>query len=117
MQKKGWVAKDFKNGKREDLFAATPPLEALKLLLSLWMTEGVGFNSITGEEMKMEFIDVRRAYFHADAVRDMYVELPDEMKIWAKESDGYIWIPSLLTLPTGMIYPLNESGELKWVRK
>ena len=28
--------------------------------------------------MKMDFIDVRRAYFHADAIRDLYVELPPE---------------------------------------
>ena len=28
--------------------------------------------------MKMDFIDVRRAYFHADAIRDVYVKLPDE---------------------------------------
>ena len=28
--------------------------------------------------MKMDFIDVRRAYFHADAIRDVYIELPDE---------------------------------------
>ena len=36
------VAKDFKRDKRKDLFAATPPLEALKMLLSMWMTEGIG---------------------------------------------------------------------------
>ena len=28
----------------------------------------------------MDFIDVRRAYFHAPAMRDVYVELPDEDK-------------------------------------
>ena len=45
---------------------------------------------------------------------DLYDELPDEMKKWAKELDGYIWIPSLLTLPTGMIYPVDIDGEMKW---
>ena len=34
------VAKDFKDDNRLDLFAATPPLEALKCLISMWMTEG-----------------------------------------------------------------------------
>ena len=38
-----FVAKDSKTDKREDLFASTPPLEAPKLLLSLVMTEGVGY--------------------------------------------------------------------------
>ncbi len=30
--------------------------------------------------MKLDFIDVRRAYFHAKARRDVYIELPDEEK-------------------------------------
>ena len=29
-----WVAQEVKTDRREDLFAATPPLEAIKLLLS-----------------------------------------------------------------------------------
>jgi hypothetical protein len=37
------VAKEIHTHKREDLFAATPPLEARKMLISLAMTEGVGF--------------------------------------------------------------------------
>ncbi len=28
--------------------------------------------------MKIDFIDVRRAYFHAPALKDVYVELPKE---------------------------------------
>ena len=39
------VAKYIKRDKREDLFAATPPLEALKVLLSVAMTEGIGYKS------------------------------------------------------------------------
>ena len=74
------VAKDFKRDKRLDLFAAMPPLEALKLLISLWMTEGVGWENKKGWKIKMDFIDIRRAYFHAEAQRDMYVELPNEDK-------------------------------------
>ena len=64
------VAKDFKRDKRKDLFAATPPLEAKKLLFSMAVTEGYGY---LGEDekngMKIDFIDVRRAYFHAPALR------------------------------------------------
>ena len=37
------VAKEIKRDKREYLFAATPPLEALKILLSLALTEGIGY--------------------------------------------------------------------------
>ena len=47
-------------------------------MLSIWMTEGIGWSRQGGDEMKMDFIDVRRAYFHADALRDVYIELPQE---------------------------------------
>ena len=65
--------------KREDLFAATLPLEAIRLLLSFAVTEGVGYQK--GKElegMKLDFIDVRRAYFQAKARRSVYVKLPEE---------------------------------------
>ena len=68
------VAKEIKKDKREDLFAATPPIEAKKGLLSTvahWV--GEGRNGI-----KLDFYDVRRAYFHAAARRKVYVELPGE---------------------------------------
>ena len=28
--------------------------------------------------MKIDFIDISRAYFQAEAIRDVYVQLPDE---------------------------------------
>jgi hypothetical protein len=37
------VAKEIRVNKRLDLFAATPPLEAVKILFSLAVTEGIGF--------------------------------------------------------------------------
>jgi len=36
------------------------------------------------------------------------------MKNWAVESNGKIWIPSIITLPIGMLYPVNIKKELKW---
>ncbi len=58
------VAKEIKVDKREDLFAAMPPLEAQKMLLSCAVTEGIGHPRGQREKgMKVDFIDVRRAYF------------------------------------------------------
>ena len=37
------VAKEIKKDKREDLFAATPPLEAKKILLSMAATQDIGY--------------------------------------------------------------------------
>ena len=72
------VAQEVKTDKREDLFAATPPLEAKKLLMILAVTEGIGFKKGSNESMKLDFIDVRRAYFHAKVKRKLYVQLPPE---------------------------------------
>ena len=37
------VAQEIKKDKREDLFAATPPLEAKKMIFSMAVTEGIGY--------------------------------------------------------------------------
>jgi hypothetical protein len=73
------VAKELDLDRRDDLFAATPPVEAKKLLLSLAATEGYGYDrSGTRAALKMDFIDVRRAFFHAPCRGEVYVELPPE---------------------------------------
>ena len=62
------VGQEVKQDKREDLFAATPPLEATKLLFS-WAVTADSVRSMNREDsMKIDFIDVRRAFSHAPAV-------------------------------------------------
>ncbi len=63
------VAKEIKEDKREDLFAAAPPVEAKKMLFSLWAI-------MPG--MCLDFGDVVRAYFHAKARREVYVDMSME---------------------------------------
>ena len=64
------VAKEINKDNRDDLFAATPPLEALKILISMAMPEGVGYEKgKENEGMTLEFIDIKRAFFHAEAIR------------------------------------------------
>ena len=43
-----------------------------------------------------------------------YYKLTPEMKKWSKEYNGRIWIPSVMTLPTGIIYPITDSDEMRW---
>ena len=44
-----------------------------------------------------------------------FQKLGEDMKNWAVEKNGKIWIPSIITLPIGMLYPINNtSKELKW---
>ena len=44
-----------------------------------------------------------------------YKKLSPEMKKWSKVKNKHIWIPSMLTLPFGMLYPFNnDDGDMKW---
>lgn len=43
------------------------------------VTEGIGFErGRKGGGMKIEFIDIRKAYFHSEARRAMYAQLAEE---------------------------------------
>ena len=58
-----FVARDFHakgNEDREDLFPATPPVDAKKVLFSVFASM---------PEMRLAFIDAARAYLHAKARR------------------------------------------------
>ena len=44
----------------------------------------------------------------------MYKSLPEEMQSWSKEANGRVWIPSMITLPFGTLYPININDEMKW---
>ena len=43
-----------------------------------------------------------------------FQKLGEDMKNWAKEENGKIWIPSIITLPIGMLYPLEDDKKMKW---
>jgi len=51
---------------------------------------------------------------------ESYKSLSDDMKRWSKETEDRIWIPSMITLPTGMLFPIdvdnlvNHGIEMKW---
>ena len=64
------MAREINTYKRDDLFAATPPLEALKMVLSMTATAN------KGEIIMVN--DISRAFFHARVKKDVYVQLPNE---------------------------------------
>jgi hypothetical protein len=66
------VARDFRtkdDKDREDLFAATPPLELLKALLS---------KAASDRRRKVLVIDVKKAHLYPLCTQDVYIELPEE---------------------------------------
>lgn len=69
------VGREF-NVERDDmLYAATPPLEALRVVLSnaaTWRNDGQ-----PGRRAVM-INDVRRAYLYAKATKVLYVQIPEE---------------------------------------
>ena len=73
------VAQEIKTDKREKVFAATPPLEAKKLVFMMctWEDMAPGTRRVR-RGMKLDFIDVRRAYFNAPARRKVFIKLPPE---------------------------------------
>ena len=43
-----------------------------------------------------------------------FQKLGEDMKNWAVEKNGKIWIPSIIALPVGMLYPINIKKKIKW---
>ena len=71
------VARDFKvkgEKDREDLFAATPPLELKRVLLSRAVTR----RRKGGNARKLMFVDARKAHLNPKCTEDVYIELPEE---------------------------------------
>ena len=69
------VARDFRGADkdREDLFAATPPWELKKLLMSHAVDRS------NGKARKMLLIDVKKAHLNSECTEDVFIELPEEV--------------------------------------
>ena len=67
------VAKEIKTHSRPDLFAATPPIEHIKYLISR-----VASSEREPRPTRLMVQDVKKAYFFAPATRNVYIELPPE---------------------------------------
>ena len=69
------VARDFRgmDRHRDDLFAATPPLEAIRVLISRAATE-----TPRRIRRKLMFLDAKKAHLNPRCEEDVYIELPEE---------------------------------------
>ena len=68
---RGGVAKEYKTHARPELHAPTPPLEALKVVLS-----EIATGKRRGKVVAL--LDVGRAYLYAPVRRRVFVEIPPE---------------------------------------
>ena len=68
------VAQEFaRMDVRDDLFAGTPPLAALRLLLSEACSRGA-----KSRRVRFKVIDVKKAFLYGKMDRTLYIELPPE---------------------------------------
>ena len=98
------VGRDFKGkrgGVRDDLFASMPPLEAKKILFRV--TAGIrGVRKRSGKkEVKLMFIDVRKAHLNARCDEEEWVELPEEMWKWGKYAKLRRWLYGMRKAASG----------------
>ena len=63
------VCQEVKTYQSEEFFAATPPLETLRMVLSM---------AADDHRMQVTLVDISRAYFNAFIAREVFVELPRE---------------------------------------
>ncbi len=70
------VGREIKRDKREDLFAATPPLESLRMIISI--CAGHQHERSPSDNNIIMTNDVKRAYFHAPATRPIFIQIPKE---------------------------------------
>ena len=69
------VGREFNEGHDDLLYASTPPLEAMRLILSHAATTD---DDQPGRRRQVMINDVRRAYFYAKQKRIIYIEIPKE---------------------------------------
>ena len=65
------VGREIAHDKRDDLFAATPPLESLRMIVSICSSNQNDINP--GNNFIIMSNDVKRAYFYAPATRPIYI--------------------------------------------
>ena len=69
------VAQEVSTHADTSFYAATPPLESKRMLLSDWATR----RTHEGKPLKLSFVDIRKAYFNGTPSRRLYIRLPPEM--------------------------------------
>ena len=75
------VAKEIKTNSRPDLFAATPPIEHIKYLISR-----VASSQRRRKPTRLMVQDIKKAYFFAPATRRIYVELPTDCLLYTSDA-------------------------------
>ena len=69
------VAKEFADKYKDDIFADTPALEAIRMMISMVASSAKG---AMPQSRRLMAMDIKRAFLYADMPREMYINLPSE---------------------------------------
>ena len=96
----------------------------MKIISNCPLCEERGLHVMGEEKELMQCINCGYAsaskYLGTKEDNEEYQKLTDEMKEWSVERNGRIWIPTMITLPSGFLYPFNEDPlntkdkKMKW---
>ena len=98
------VARDFKpkrEGPRDDLYVAMPPLEVKKALFALVAGVRGRRKRRKQDEMKLMFIDVKKAHLNAECDEEEWVELPREFEQWGRYARLKRWLYGMRKAASG----------------
>ncbi len=70
------VGRELNLCKKDGLFAATPPVESLRMVLSICASSQNSYNE--ADNFIIMSNDIKRAYFYAPVTRPMFIAIPDE---------------------------------------
>ena len=105
------VAKEFKDSVAYEMFAATPPVEALRMIVS-W---AASWSKSDKEDRAVMACDISRAFFHAEAGPDMYVELSEEDQVPGQDLVGRLRLALYGTREAAAAWQKEVSKHLKQI--
>ena len=89
------MARDFepkREGPRDDLFAVMPPLEAKKALFAFVAGVREKRRAQGHDELKLMFVDVKKAHLNAKCDEEEWVELPNEFNKFGRYAKLKRWL-------------------------
>ena len=72
------VAMECRKPWKQKWFAATPPIETLRLVVAIAAVGDPRAKTRSERPRRMLLVDVSRAHWYPESVRDVYVKLPAE---------------------------------------
>ena len=116
-----WVATEVNTGNDVTFYAATPPLDANRLLFSKYAHQ----RRKRGPKLQISLCDITKAHVNATPSRDLFVRLPKEMGLpsnhvghllrccYGTRDAGSLWEGAYTQIVLGMGFEQGRSSPLR----